>query len=242
MGEEIRGLQASLNDYAGGQMGRRGFLMRAAALGVGAAAAGQLLAACSTSNSGAAGSSAAAATGAASGAAGGSPVTGGIFREGYDRAPTPPDPVRNAWADPTFNAFYEALLVRDLQGNPVPMLASSFTDEPTQWTFTLREGLTFHSGAALTPDVVVQNFELFRNPDTGQNAIFWNPITGVSASGQVITCATAHPFAAFQETITTEYCYMVNPAARESAGDKYGADVIDGSGPFVLDSFGATEV
>ena len=242
MGEEIRGLQASLNEYAGGQMSRRGFLIRAAAVGVGAAAAGQLLAACSTSAPGAAGSSAAAATGAASAATGGSPVMGGIFREGYDRAPTPPDPVRNAWADPTFNAFYEALLVRDPQGNPVPMLASSFTDEPTQWTFTLREGLTFHSGAQLTADVVVKNFELFRNPETGQNAIFWNPITGVSASGQVITCATAHPYAAFQETITTEYCYMLNPAARDKAGDKYGAEVIDGSGPFVLDSFGSTEV
>jgi peptide/nickel transport system substrate-binding protein len=241
MSEDLNGLQANLNEYAQGKMSRRGFLIRAAAVGVGAAAAGQLLAACSTADTGTAASGSAAATGSASAAAG-LPVVGGIFREGYDRAPTPPDPVRNAWADPTFNAFFEALLVRDPAGNPVPMLASAYTDEPNKWTFTLRDGLNFHSGTPLTPEIVVENFELFRNAETGQNAIFWNPITGVSSSGQVITCATDHPYAAFQETITTEYCYLINPAARKTAGDKWGSTVIDGTGPFVLESFSPTEV
>lgn len=240
MSDEARGLQASLNEYAGGGMSRRGFLIRAAAVGVGAAAAGQLLAACSSADSTASGS--AAATGAGSSAAGITPVTGGIFREGYDRAPTPPDPVRNAWADPSFNAFYEALVVRDPQGAIVPMLASAFANDETSWKFTLREGISFHSGAACTPAVIVEDFDLFRNPDTGQNSPFWGPITAVTAEGQVIVCSTAHPFAAFQETVATEYSYILNPDAREAAGDTYGSEVVDGTGPFTLESFTPQEV
>lgn len=241
MGDANNEVGVHLDAYIKGHLSRRGFLVRAAALGVGAVAAGQMLAACSSDASTA--GSAAAGTGSATGAAAGAqPVGGGIFREGYDRAPTPPDPVRNAWADPSFNAFYEALVVRDAQGTIVPMLASSFANDEKAWTFTLRDGLTFHSGAACTPDVVVADFDLFRDPESGQNSPFWGPITSVKADGQVIVCATAHPFAAFQETVATEYSYILNPAAREKAGDTYGSEVVDGTGPFVLESFAPQEV
>src|ERR1700722_19038476 len=217
-------------DYMSGGLSRRGFLQRAGLLGLGAVATGSLLAACSSSSkSTSSGSAAATPTGA--------PVVGGTFREGYDRDFTPPDPVQNAWADPDFNAFFEALIIRDPQGALVPMLASSSTSTATGWTFELRDGLTFQSGAPLTAAVVVQNFKLFADPKTGQNAIFWTPITSITSSGQTITCTTNGPFQAFQESVSTEYSYILNPAARAAAGADWGSKVIDGTGPFKLDSY-----
>jgi peptide/nickel transport system substrate-binding protein len=217
-------------EYMSGGLSRRGFLQRAGLLGLGAVASGSILAACSSSKKpSTSGSAAATPTGA--------PVVGGTFREGYDRDFTPPDPVQNAWADPDFNAFFEALVIRDPQGALVPMLASAWTSTATGWTFTLRDGLTFQSGAPVTASVVVDNFKLFADPKTGQNAIFWTPIKSITSSGQTITCATTGPFQAFQETISTEYSFILNPVARTAAGKDWGSKVIDGTGPFQLDSY-----
>ena len=239
--DDLGDLTHQLRSIARSGVSRRGFLIRAAALGAGTLTAGGILAACSSDGDDVASDTSSPMTSGQSAAttapAAGSPKTGGVFREGYDRDLTGPDPVRNAWADPTFNAFYEALVMRSPDGPIVPMLASAFSNDDTGWRFTLREGLQFHSGLACTPEIVVENFDLFRDPETGQNGPFWEPITDVTNVGLEITCATDGPFQAFQETITTEYCYILNPAARREAGDQYGVSVIDGTGPFKLVEF-----
>jgi peptide/nickel transport system substrate-binding protein len=221
-----RNVSRELQQLAASGVSRRGFLKGATAMGLSAAFASSFLAACSSSDSPDAAASPT-----------GSPTAGGVFREGYDRDLTPPDPVMNAWADPTFNAFYEAVIIRNPDGSPVPMLASSYDSGPSGWTFTMRDGLKFHSGAPVTPDVVVTDFKLFASPKTGQNFPWWAPITSITADGNVVTCATKSDYRAFQETITTEYAYILNPAAREKAGAQYGASVVDGTGPFKMDSF-----
>lgn len=222
MKDQIEKLQPALAEYAAGTISRRTFMFRASVIGIGVAASGSLLAACAPTTSG---------------QPTGDPVSGGVFREGYNRDFTPPDPVLNAWADPSFNAFFEALVIRDPEGNLVPALADDFDSDDTGWTFQLRDGLKFHSGAELTATIVKENFELFRDPATGQNAIFWAPITEITVDGQTIKCVTDGPFGAFQETISTEYSYIVNPAAREAAGDGWGSTTLDGTGPFELESF-----
>jgi ABC-type transport system substrate-binding protein len=167
----------------------------------------------------------------------GAPNRGGNFREGYDRIFTPPDPVANAWADPDFNALFEALVMRNPEGQIVPMLADTFSSGRHGWTFHLREGLHFQSGAPLTAAAVVEDFNLFRSPKTGQNGPFWTPVTDVTASGQDIVCSTTHPFQAFQETVTTEYSYIMDPDTWKADGASYGTKATNGTGPFVLTSF-----
>ena len=134
-------------------------------------------------------------------------------------------------------AVYEALAYRDPHGNLVPMLADSFQSTDTGWVFHLREGLKFHSGAACTPQVVCEDYDLFRNPKIGQNGVFWSEIKSVTASGQNIKCATKGPARAFQETVPTETSLILNPAARAKAGNAYGSRVVDGTGPFYLTSY-----
>jgi peptide/nickel transport system substrate-binding protein len=216
------------SQYVNQRLSRRDVLKRAGILGLSASAIGPLLAACSSSGS---------TSTSTSGSASGAPKQGGVFREGYDRDFTPPNPVLNSWADPDFNALFEALVIRNPEGQIVPMLADSFSSGPTGWTFHLRSGLKYQMGAPLSPASVVEDFNLFRNPKTGQNPPFWTPITDVTADGQTIVCQTKHPFQAFQETICTEYSYIMNPATWKAQGSKYGTEATDGTGPFTLTSY-----
>ncbi len=233
----------SLTELARADISRRAFMRRAALLGIGAATAGQILAACGDDDATTDAPAEAPTTTAAPDTAPpeapepSGPKVGGTFREGYDRDLTGPDTVSSAWADPTFNAFHEAVAIRNPEGALVPMLASAFVSSDTGWEFTLRDGLKFHHGGDVTPEVIVENFNLFRDPATGVNAVFWAPITDVTSEGDVIRCHTDGPFAAFQETVSTEYSYILNTATREENGDQYGAAIVDGTGPFRMASF-----
>ena len=233
MQQESGNISEVIDQYAAKRLSRRDVLKRAGLLGIAASAVGPLLAACSSSNSSGTGSS----TASGSQAAVGTPKTGGTFREGYDRDFTPPNPVANSWADPDFNALFEALVMRNPEGQIVPMLADSFTSGPTGWTFHLRSGLKYQLGAPLTPASVVEDFNIFRNPKIAQNPPFWTPIYDVTNDGQTIICKTKGPFQAFQETVVTEYSYIMNPVTWKAQGAKYGTEPTDGTGPFTLTSY-----
>ena len=54
---------------------------------------------------------------------------------------------------------WEPLVYPDENLNPQPYLAASWepNEDKTEWTFHLRDGITFHDGTLLTADVAVQN-------------------------------------------------------------------------------------
>lgn len=219
-------LQSLVEEYRRAGMSRRQFVLRAALLGVSAPAAASLLAA-ATPNLAAAQDAA--------------PTPGGRFTEGYDRDFTKMDPVQSGWADPGYNAIYEYVMLRDPDGAIVPALAESWevsTDSLT-WTIKIRAGLKFHSGEPCTAANVAEDFNVFRDPDAGaQNAIFWTSVTDVTAPDDTTVVVTlSKPFAAFPETLATEYSMIHNNAARTAAGDQYGATSEDGTGPFTLTEF-----
>jgi peptide/nickel transport system substrate-binding protein len=223
------GLHDAIGDYLAQRISRRALLKRAGVLGLTAAAVGPLVATGATG--------ATPRRGTFEGRAKIVPKSGGRFREGYDRIFTPPDPVSNYWADPDFNALWESLVIRNPEGGIVPMLADTFSSGPTGWTFHLRKGLKFQSGAPCTPAVVVEDFNLYRSTATGQNWPFWVPVTKVSASGQDVMCSTTHPYQAFQETVSTEYSYIIDPVTWKADGSSYGTKAVNGTGPFILTSF-----
>jgi peptide/nickel transport system substrate-binding protein len=219
-------LSTLLTDYASSRISRRQFMLRAAALGIGASAAAGLLAG--------AGPRLAAAQDE-------EPQMGGRFTWGYDRDVNKLDPVASGWADPGYNALYEYTMIRHPDtGSPVPALAESWeiSEDGLEWRLQIREGVTFQSGEPLTAEIVAQNFNVFRDPEQGQNAIFWPTVTDVTAAeGNVVVVATSAPFAAFPETLASEYSMPYNPAVREELGTEFGASGADGTGPFTLTNF-----
>lgn len=62
--------------------------------------------------------------------------------------------------------IYETLVDRDVEGTLQPRLATSWeikADDPTTWVFTLRDGVTFHDGAAFTAEDVVFSLDRARS-------------------------------------------------------------------------------
>ncbi len=82
-----------------------------------------------------------------------------------------------------FNHLYGTLFEISESGTLDPYLATSYTisEDGTEWTFTLNEGLTCHDGEALTADYVVYSFQRAADPAnafTGNTAGFVFPSVG----------------------------------------------------------------
>lgn len=62
--------------------------------------------------------------------------------------------------------LYEGLVVLDASGEPQPGIAESWviSDDQLDYIFTLRPGISFSDGTAITPDVVADNFNRWFDP------------------------------------------------------------------------------
>ncbi|OGS43931.1 MAG: hypothetical protein A3K76_05765 [Euryarchaeota archaeon RBG_13_57_23] len=74
----------------------------------------------------------------------------------------------SVWKSNVINWGFEGLVGLDFDGLPMPVLAESWTfDEPTlTWTFTIRQGVTFHDGTPMDADDVVFMFQHARQGTT----------------------------------------------------------------------------
>jgi peptide/nickel transport system substrate-binding protein len=246
-------VETLVEEYSARQITRRQFFQRSAALGISVSVAGVLLAACGGDDEEAAPppteepppsdeppAEEPPAEEPPAEEPSGEPVSGGQLVEGYDRDFTRMDTVQSNWADPAYVALYEFTVARDPDGAYQPALVDSWvvSDDLLTWTFTIREGLTFHSGAALDAQVIADNFNAFRNPETGQNAIFWPTVANVEAPDATTVVVTmSAPFTALPETLATEYAMIQNLTLREELAEQYGASGADGSGPFIFGAF-----
>jgi peptide/nickel transport system substrate-binding protein len=180
-----------LDQYSSGCIDRGEFFKRAAVVGLSLSAAGKLL---SASGANAATTSSATMTSSARE----SVIRGGRLIEGYDRDVSRLDTVRSTFGDPGLTAIHEPLIVKGPDGKFVPDLARSLkaSKDARTWTFTLRKGLKFQSGAPVTAQAVVANLNLFRK--VGQVGVFWDPVATVTARGKyTVVVKMKAPFAHF---------------------------------------------
>ena len=70
-------------------------------------------------------------------------------------------------------ALFENLVVRGIDGTLEPQLAESWQPnaDSTQWTFTLRSGVTFHNGKEFTSEDVVGTFKRLLDPEMNSPAL-----------------------------------------------------------------------
>src|SRR5260221_5292252 len=212
-----------MSEYRAAGISRREFMRRALILGLSVPVATSFLAN--------------AAPALAKGAAIQTPVKGGVFVEGYDRDFSKAEPIAPGWDDPTLVAIYEYPLIRDPNSKPVPMVAESWTVAPDglTWTFKIRDGLKFQSGAPCTNAQILQNFKAFADTKLGQNAVFWASIDTMDVgSGNTVVVKMKTPFAAFPETLATENSMICNMDTRNKDPKVFGTQTADGTGPFTL--------
>ncbi|WP_299747442.1 ABC transporter substrate-binding protein [uncultured Tateyamaria sp.] len=144
--------------------------------------------------------------------------------------------------------MYEPLIIRDTTGAFEPALATEWapkTDDPNVWVFKLREGVTFHDGAAFTAEDVVFSFERAMQPNSDMKELIGS-ITEVRAvDDYTIEMVTDGPNPILPSNLTnlfimdkdwTEANNTVNVQDFEGGEITYATTNANGTGPYVLQS------
>lgn len=147
----------------------------------------------------------------------GEPVKGGTLRYGIDSDSANPFApfgvscatscyvVLSSVSDPLFNY--------DADGEPVPQLLESAEPNAdyTEWTLTVKEGITFHDGTPLDGEAVKFNMETCINSPLTAGAYAPN-IEALAAEGQTVTVTARGPWVALPHYFSVGQCgYMFSP-------------------------------
>lgn len=135
---------------------------------------------------------------------------------------------------------YDQLVSFDAGNQPQPSLAESWeTPDDTTFVFTLREGVTFHNGRALTAEDVKYSLERIANPDTKSPwASQLEPITAIEAlDDRTVQMTLSEPYGPLLATLSSGWAAIVPQEEVETSGDLQATMV--GTGPFALTEYTA---
>lgn len=127
---------------------------------------------------------------------------------------------------------FNRLIELNAKGELVPSLAESWTpsEDGTQLTFKLREGVKFHNGEEMTAEDVAYTFnQAIATPATSSVTSMMKEMTVDDT--YTCTLTLTEPFGAIESCIAASYLSIVNKAADEADPDGYGRAPI-GTGPY----------
>ncbi|GAA4229017.1 peptide/nickel transport system substrate-binding protein [Sagittula marina] len=129
----------------------------------------------------------------------------------------------------------ETLVNADPDGRLTPGLATdwSSSEDGLNWTFTLREDVTFHDGTAMDAAAVVNALEIARAKPGPLNGL---PITGITAAEGAVEITLSEPMAALPAYLAEFRAQILAPASY--AEDGSGVAII-GTGPYMVTSMDA---
>jgi len=141
---------------------------------------------------------------------------------------------------PTIEMLYSRLVQHDSSGRPAPDLALSWAaDETAQtWTFTLREGVSFHDGKPFSSADVAYTIRHVLDPaleSPGAAVLTIIDLDSLATPDpQTVVFRLTQPHADFPLLLLHYSCYIIP----EGSADTIGTTGI-GTGPFKLESFDA---
>jgi len=129
---------------------------------------------------------------------------------------------------------YQGLVSRTPEQDIVPALASDYTvsSDGLTYTFTLRQGVTFHDGQELTPQDVVWSLQTRKDTATWSDSARLANVASITAEGQDITLTLTQPDSSLLWNLTGRAGLVLKEG--DSVDYKTKAN---GTGPFVLSSW-----
>ncbi|WP_344203673.1 ABC transporter substrate-binding protein [Aeromicrobium alkaliterrae] len=133
---------------------------------------------------------------------------------------------------------YESLLYRDSDGGYVPWLADSYevSSDARQFTFTLREDVTFSDGEPLTAAAVKVNFDHLNDPTYDENGAGQGPLAHleevVVIDERTVRFDLVDSFAPFLDYASN--AFLISPSSYEEDSISAGGSQVHGTGPFVI--------
>jgi peptide/nickel transport system substrate-binding protein len=134
----------------------------------------------------------------------------------------------------------DTLMRYDSTQTLIPALAESFevSDDGLTYTFTLRQGVTFHNGDAFGPQDVIDTWKMIMNEDFAAfTTVGWDKVTDITApDDHTVVMETSEVFAPFLAYVATEAGSAISPVSELGAGpDKFktefGRQRLIGTGP-----------
>jgi ABC-type transport system substrate-binding protein len=177
-------------------------------------------------------------TGGETGDEAGPPQPGGTLRYGLSSESNSWDPTvanfsSNGWT--VARTFYDTLVMLDENYEWKPYLAESIepNDDYTVWTFTLRDGVSFHNGEPLDAAAVKQNMD--RHLVAALTATVFEPVETIEApADDTVVITLDRPWVRFPLVFASNPGIMTAP---EMIADPDGGSNPIGTGPFVFDSW-----
>lgn len=167
----------------------------------------------------------------------GEPQTGGILNTYVIEDPDSMDPAGTiqATASSVQTHIYDRLVYISEDRVPEPWVAEDWeaSDDGTELTFHIRDGLLFHDGTDVNAEAVAASFSRILDPDRSSPALAQmgtlQEVEAIDESSAVFRFE--EPYAPFYTNIAISYGGIVSPTAAEEQGDGFGRNPV-GSGPF----------
>jgi peptide/nickel transport system substrate-binding protein len=230
-----------IDEYVLGRITRRELVRRGTVLGMSIPLLSFVAAACGGDDD----DGAATGTGGGETTAAGDVQPGGTIRVALIQPTTEPNPllVQDEGGAGMLGSTGEYLSFSDENLALQPRIAESWepNEDGSVWTFAIRQGVTFHNGATLTANDVVQTFEKLINPDGG-SANAQSALGGVLSPGNIeapddatVVFNLDAPNGSFPTLVSSaNYNAIIIPADLDPAD---WGQTFEGTGPFKLQNF-----
>ncbi len=167
---------------------------------------------------------------------------GGTIAVGLEAEAVGLRPWEDSCSSPCYNmmqTLYDKLFEIDTNFVPQPYLAESWSanDDFTEYVVTLRDGVTFHNGTALTAQTIADMFPIQQAGAAAAGPIGSANLVGVEATGDLeVTYSLSSGNSAFLATLTRAPVGMVfDPELAASDPDGYSSNPV-GTGPFMIET------
>ncbi len=167
----------------------------------------------------------------------GDPVEGGSITVGLEGETNSWLPGEGTFNNPGLNvayAIYDPLMMRAEDGSVRPYLAESLEPnaELTEWTLTLRPGVTFHDGTPLDAQALKTVFDTYLKAPDSRVAATLADVTSMDVVDDLtVVYRLAQTNAAFPDILIGASGWPFSPTAAAQFGPEAGANPV-GTGPF----------